>query len=131
MSKQEKFFQELDPCWLAGKHHMNSPLDCLTCKRMEETLKGRIWTMNICGVDEKNLLNGFRLAMYALFIHIGRNLTEDEKRLLTGIEYRFKCLIDRGATAEYLEECLSQMDVLGIRAINGDSALKDGSKNET
>jgi hypothetical protein len=94
----------MEICWYADKHQAlgKEPLDCLKCKRM----KGKTIMDMPEDPELKPFVEGYRLAVLEFAAYIGDSLTKEQIAMAQGIDLRFKCALDRGATIEDLRKTL-------------------------
>lgn len=100
----------MEECWYADKHGKlgEEPLDCLQCKRM----KGKVLQDKPDDPELALFFDGYRLAMLekALYLNPKEHpLSQYHRDILTGLDLRMKCTIDRGIDLEQLQYALDHL----------------------
>lgn len=108
----------MEDCWNIDKHGKlgTDPLECLTCKRLQETIL----------IDKpadplfSAFIDGWQFAIAQVAAYSSQTehpLSQYHKELLTGIDVRFKCAIDRGIPLEALQYALEQINVRVLKRV--------------
>jgi predicted proteasome-type protease len=101
--------ERMEKCWYIDKHGKagTEPLDCLKCKKIK----------NKQLLDKPDdpifsaFIDGWQFAMEQIAAYLSQTehpLSQYHKEMLTAIDVRFKCTIDRGVPLEALRYALDQ-----------------------
>lgn len=120
--------ETLEKCWFADKHKKlgEDPLDCLKCKRIAG--KDNVLIDKPEDPIFDAFIDGYRLALIEVVAYLHQKdhpLSQYHKDMLMGIQFRFKCAIDRGVPIERLRHVLYRYHKQLIKDLLDDKSSND------